>query len=63
MFKTASYPGRLQMSKFSNPRDWDRIIKEKKEEQQADLLYELKSRQTSATDNEVEHNPAGDDKQ
>nr|DAE11776.1 MAG TPA: portal protein [Myoviridae sp. ctXwe21] len=51
-----------QIQMYSNPRDWDRIIKEKKEEQQADLLYELKSRQASVTDNEVEHNPAGDDK-
>ncbi|WP_254883430.1 hypothetical protein [Bacteroides stercoris] len=47
---------------YSNPRDWDRIMKEKKEEQQADILYELKSQQVFATDNEVEHNPAGDDK-
>lgn len=51
-----------QIQMYSNPRDWDRIMKEKKEEQQADILYELKSRQVSATDNEVEHNPAGDDK-
>lgn len=52
-----------QIQMYSNPRDWDRIMKEKKEEQQADILYELKSQQIFATDNGVEHNPAGDDKQ
>lgn len=32
-----------QIQMYSNPRDWDRIMKEKKEEQQADILYKLKS--------------------
>ncbi len=52
-----------QIQMYSNPRDWDRIMREKKEEQQADLLYELKSKQASAANNGVEHNPGGDDKQ
>jgi hypothetical protein len=48
---------------YSNPRDWDRIMREKKEEQQADILYQLKTTQPTSEEEELEHNPAGDDKQ
>ena len=34
-----------QIQMYSNPRDWDRIMREAKEQQQADLLYELRSSQ------------------
>jgi len=34
-----------------------------KEEQQADILYQLKTTQPTPEEEEPEHNPAGDDKQ
>ena len=52
-----------QIQMYSNPRDWDRIMREKKEEQQADILYQLKTTQPTSEEEEPEHNPAGDDKQ
>ena len=52
-----------QIQMYSNPRDWDRIMREKKEEQQADILYQLKTMQPTPEEEEPEHNPAGDDKQ
>lgn len=36
---------------YTTPSDWDRIIREKKEEQEADLLYQIKSSNNQTNDN------------
>lgn len=41
-----------ELSTYGKNNEWDRIIREKKEEQSADLLYQLKSQQQSAKVNE-----------
>ena len=37
-------------SEYSSVGEWERIVKEKKQEQQADLLYTIKTKQASTTE-------------
>lgn len=61
-----------QIYMYTNPRDWDRIMREEKERQQSDILFEMQSAKINAEqkseqdglDNDKQgHKQGGDDKQ